>query len=950
MIKIIRSGLMFLACSFAWFGIVPVVHASTIIDSISLPAGETVWDKSGNPYLLSGGIELGDGSVLKIGPGTIVKANPELPDSVPYIYGIGGVLDIQGIKDDRVSISDLWSISVNYGTSTISYVDFDLTGGLVFSASTSTIDHAKIEHSIQGIDSQGGYLSITNSRIENNQNGILIGPAPGVFQARVDGQEFGTGGIGNALEDLSANSSLSSFVNITNSAVVNNSDNDVTNTDASTTVKAINNWWGRKEGPDVASGKIIGLVTYVPWLDHDPDLVPEATCCSSILFIPGLQGTRLYKQSVGILGISTSTTKLWEPWNNAGVKSLYLNKNGSSTDSSIYSGQPIDKAYGLVGVYGKFMNFLDTLSDTGIVNEWKSFGYDWRKPISEVVAGDERKATTTESLINVVNDLAKNSKTGKVTLVAHSNGGLVAKYLLKTLSDLGQNKIVDKVISVAVPYLGTPEAIPALLHGSGQSLGGGILVNSATARGLGKNMSSAYSLLPSREYFKHILTPTIAFASTTQSSLNKDAYPAVIDSFSAQSDFITDSKNVRTAPGFTDLSYPIKGNALLANLADAIHSITDYFSWPSSVKSWSIVGWNQATTKGLSYGNKVVCSFLIFLQDCDTVLTHTSTTTAMGDGTVVAPSAGFGAGDIISADLKQISRDEGKNFSHMNILESNTIQGEIKKIVTSDSVSNSNLNSRGISLGEPDYSREPTFIVVKADPAVDLHIYDSNGKHVGLVASPAEVEDDVVTVYEDDIIGSSYRNDDMGTTITIPADSVGKYSVIAEGNSLSSFSLSVEKVQGGTVIDSVEYQNISVTPLTVASTSLIIQAVDVIATTTDEVGATLASSTSSVKVDADGNGSIDLNVIAGVTPDPIAQLETFKTSIKALVGSGVRGTELARRIDLVKEMFKKGKYKVNPNKNADVNRRFGHKHLQSISTKDNDDLIRSLDRFIGQFE
>src|SRR5262249_21329794 len=157
------------------------------------------------------------------------------------------------------------------------------------------------------------------------------------------------------------------------------------------------------------------------------------------------------------------------------------------------------------------------------IGQWKAFGYDWRKPIAEVVAGPEQKATTTESLIDTVMAMASTSKTGKVTLIAHSNGGLVTKYLVKTLADMGKSDLIDKVISVAVPYLGTPLAIPSLLYGDGNSIAGGLLLKQSVAQKLAANMPSAYSLLPSAEYFAQHLGPTIAYASGSSTPVNTSA-------------------------------------------------------------------------------------------------------------------------------------------------------------------------------------------------------------------------------------------------------------------------------------------------------------------------------------------------------------------------------------------------------------------------------------------
>ena len=58
--------------------------------------------------------------------------------------------------------------------------------------------------------------------------------------------------------------------------------------------------------------------------------------------------------------------------------------------------------------------------------------------------------------------MASSSKTGKVTIVAHSNGGLVTKLIYNQLKDKGEADLVDKIIFVAVPEIGTPQSLPSL--------------------------------------------------------------------------------------------------------------------------------------------------------------------------------------------------------------------------------------------------------------------------------------------------------------------------------------------------------------------------------------------------------------------------------------------------------------------------------------------------------
>ncbi len=55
---------------------------------------------------------------------------------------------------------------------------------------------------------------------------------------------------------------------------------------------------------------------------------------------------------------------------------------------------------------------------------------------------------------------------------------------------------------VAVPQVGTPDAVIALLHGT--ELGGGFIMHKDRARQLSENMSTVYNLLPSESYFSSI--------------------------------------------------------------------------------------------------------------------------------------------------------------------------------------------------------------------------------------------------------------------------------------------------------------------------------------------------------------------------------------------------------------------------------------------------------------
>ncbi len=888
--------------------------------------GDVVWTKEGSPYLLGGQVNVTSGHSLTIKPGVTIALDLKNNNSA-QIVAEGGSVFIEGTKDERVTIKEITDIRVFGGFINVAYADIEIPGMSLFLLGSKAIIASSTISSLYGA---GVYVwnssaNISDSVIRNNSTmGISIP------------EDFG---------------GVHSSVVIKNSSIVGNIQNSIRNK-GTYAVKAENNWWGSADGPAATgTNSIIGLVSYSPWLTYDPTatstLVSTTTnCCSSILFIPGLEGSRLYTPENGLLKIFSSTNQLWEPNRNADVRKLYLNPDGTSVDPAIYSGAPIAKAFGIVDIYGKFINFLDGLTAKGTINEWKSFGYDWRKPITEVVAGAEEKATTTESLIKTVTELASRSRTGKVTLVAHSNGGLVAKYLVKTLADMGKEGLIDSVISVAVPYLGTPKAITALLHGDDQALGYGLISSADTMRGLGENMASAYSLLPSKEYFAKIFTPTIAFASTTVEGVNNGSYPLAIKDSVSQSNFIKDSNNVRVDPAFTSTNLPIKGNGLLIAAADIVHGILDPFSWPATISRWAIVGWNLYTTSGVTYSFEEKCPINFVGVTCPELLSHEQEKTKMGDGTVVSPSAAYNAGNTISVDLATSSINSGKNIDHVNILNASTTQFAIESIVSNNglggagTVLNNLSKLPGVTIGEPDYSKEPTSLVLSTHSPVELHIYDSKGNHTGLVSKPPELADNdfISSMYETKIPGSSFEiseaSDGNDTYIYLPNNTGDKYSVEILGTDIGLVTFDVEKKVGTDVLESVKYSMFTVTPLTVATT-----------TVSDLLPQRL-------NIDVDGNNVTDMSIVPSYNkiPNQASTTESLRITLKALINNDPHAQGLLKRLDHVIEMMKNGKAKQASKQAEQFNKRLGHIKLKGISSSDRRKILDAIERIIIEAE
>jgi hypothetical protein len=306
-----------------------------------------------------------------------------------------------------------------------------------------------------------------------------------------------------------------SHLNVVRSYVSDNSEYGAVAYVPSYTLLAQDNFWGDSSGPHhetIASlGKgdtVSDNVLFAPWLSKDP-LNP---CCSSVLFLPGLMASRLYASDT-----DAKEEKLWEPSTLGGgrISELHLDTMGQSMRGDVYTRDVIDETpLPLLGIniYKSFTQDMSEIKDSGRIQDWETIPYDWRLSIYNLLdKGLNQEGnifysqpTTSPYILQEFKRLARESKTGRVTIVAHSNGGLVAKALAVKLKVLGIDALIDKVILVAVPQIGTPQAAGALLHGFGQGIPKDsfpFLASPKRMQTFGFNMPGAYGLLPSFSYF-----------------------------------------------------------------------------------------------------------------------------------------------------------------------------------------------------------------------------------------------------------------------------------------------------------------------------------------------------------------------------------------------------------------------------------------------------------------
>ena len=199
--------------------------------------------------------------------------------------------------------------------------------------------------------------------------------------------------------------------------------------------------------------------------------------------------------------------------------------------NSISVGYPMRKAYQLVEIYDSFFSFLDDLKSADVITDWQSAPYDWRYDAYDVASQDQQmRDGSVQKLVDQIRELAATSKTGRVTVIAHSNGGLVGKALIDALGE--DADLVDRFVMVGTPQLGTPSAIAAMLHGTGQGLpidAAPFAMSKATSRELSENMPGAYGLLPLAGYFNVVSYPVVEFDDSSFTSVYLTAYGATID-------------------------------------------------------------------------------------------------------------------------------------------------------------------------------------------------------------------------------------------------------------------------------------------------------------------------------------------------------------------------------------------------------------------------------------
>lgn len=386
-----------------------------------------------------------------------------------------------------------------------------------------------------------------------------------------------------------------------------------------------------------------------------------STGASSVLFLPGIMGSHLYEQGQQCDDFGTEQQR-WFSMNDCEQLRLLTDSEGESIND-IYtkasSDSVIDEVLGQK-LYKSFFIQLANWKAEGKINDYALVPYDWRLRLDDLLkakvdpdTGEIRpnpSGTIEEGyLYQTLENLAASSSNGKVTVIAHSNGGLLAKTLLATLQEINDPLLskVDNLILVASPQVGTPDTIMGMLHGSEIGLAGTV-VSEQTSRTLLNTMPFAFHLLPNESYFEStgvtVDSPVITFEQGTVTTPWINRFGQTISNATSMEAFMTiDSGRIR--PETADLTKPeVVPKYLFDNYTKEIDELMNTWVPPQTMQVKEIAGVGVETLSGLEYFTDTECisrNFLLLFK-CTAYgpkLGMRPVHSIDGDATVVAPSA-----------------------------------------------------------------------------------------------------------------------------------------------------------------------------------------------------------------------------------------------------------------------------------------------------------------------
>ncbi len=359
----------------------------------------------------------------------------------------------------------------------------------------------------------------------------------------------------------------------------------------------------------------------------DPEIETEA-CCSNVAFLHGVQAAYLH---------AGDSNRVWPALHNGDFDKLSMDGSGESVHH-ITVGPSITK-FANKNVYDNLHQQLDSLVADGVIEEWSDLSYDWRKdPFSIVDELVNRHEVADYYFIDEIQRLAASSKTGKVSLVTHSYGGMVGKALMIRLEEMGLEDLIDTIVFTVPPFQGTPKGLAAVLHGYQQGLG--ILVPATDRKGreVAQNLASAYHLMPNEVLVNDKWGEDfyVEFDDDNEHvySLFND-YGSQINNFTEYQQFLSNNADRNYTTGDYDLNNPGPINKMLWQRAINNHNRLNAWQPPVNTAVSVIAGYGLSTANSISYDAIAIPGSLF---GANYRLVSQINTTYSGDETVVLGS------------------------------------------------------------------------------------------------------------------------------------------------------------------------------------------------------------------------------------------------------------------------------------------------------------------------
>lgn len=826
----------------------------------------SILSKDNIPYIVKS-IYVYSGAVLTIGPGAVLKILPDAYFAIEGTLNMGSSSStdktiITSIKDDSIlgdtnsdgsttPLAGDWpAIRFEAGSKgTLLNTIIHYGGGTLYDSTIAGVTAFPM------IKNRGGNLILDNVTLTNTGNYGIYQTSGGTTITHseiADSVYYGvlvTGGT----------------MSIHSTSIHNNQGYGVFNSSAANIVDATNNWWGTFGGPTHASNpfgsgdRVSDNVDYGQWLTEEPQGVCVVNCFSNVLFLPGLEASRLYRPTR--IDETGTEKQLWEPTSDANVSDLFLDANGKQpspwlNSSQIYTKDVVDEAYVTnagPNIYKSFLEQLSKMKNTDhLIADYAAVPYDWRLSLQDILAGGTKtgdhisyiSTSTDPYILSELRRLVASSRNGKVTIMAHSNGGLVAKLLLKQLEDNNDPLLahIDKLILIASPQVGTPEALGALLFGFNQGIPANapVFLSESTARTFAENSPGANNLLPSAKYFTLVhdsAHPLISFDNSNELSAYRSLYGQVIGNNIELQGFLMGNEG-RLKPPSWNLSQPNILNSTLVHNASETHVAIDDWAPTSTIKVIEIAGWGNDTLAGLKFWMEP--NFNSF----GTHFRYTPDIVEDGDGTVVAPSAlAMNSAPNVSrywVNMRKYNRAgflrSNINRDHKDILEVVNLLDFLRDNVTHN-VNTDLATYLYISTSTPQVNTQEKRLHYLLHSPLSLHIYDTQGNHTGISTSTGKIEEQIPD--------SHYQTFGEVKYISAPASTT--LHLVMNGQATGIFTLKMDEVQGDEVTASTTFLSIP------SSTSSIV--------TLDTLAGGGIASISELHIDENGDGIIDISLI-----------------------------------------------------------------------------------------